>query len=365
MAVFEQQTPKKAPNSAIGLTYWLKTNLFSNTINSVLTLFALYLLYLIVPAIANWILFDATFASVSNEQCGREGACWRYIIEKIDLFIYGFYPPESYWRIQWVLILALAFVWIAKSLKQHQYRLKIISVLIIIYPIIAFFLLYGGLGLEIVETHKWGGLMLTVVVATVGIVASFPIGVLLALGRQSKMPVIRLLSVIYIEFIRGVPLITILFMASVMLPLFFHEGMNVDKLLRALIGITMFQSTYIAEIIRGGLQAVPKGQYEAADATGLNFLQKTALIILPQALKISIPNIVGSFIALFKDTTLLLIIGLLDILSMVHLSTSDENWLGRSTEGFVFVMIVMWIILYAMSRYSKVLELRYSTEHKN
>lgn len=365
MAVFEQQTPKKAPNSEIGLTYWLKTNLFSNTINSVLTLFALYLLYLIVPAIANWILFDATFASVSNEQCGREGACWRYIIEKIDLFIYGFYPPESYWRIQWVLILALVFVWIAKSLKQHQYRLKIISALIIIYPIIAFFLLYGGLGLEIVETHKWGGLMLTVVVATVGIVASFPIGILLALGRQSKMPVIRLLSVIYIEFIRGVPLITILFMASVMLPLFFHEGMSVDKLLRALIGITMFQSTYIAEIIRGGLQAVPRGQYEAADAMGLNFLQKTALVILPQALKISIPNIVGSFIALFKDTTLLLIIGLLDILSMVHLSTSDENWLGRSTEGFVFVMIVMWIILYSMSRYSKVLELRYSTEHKN
>lgn len=365
MAVFEQQTPKKAPNSEIGLTYWLKTSLFSNTINSVLTLFALYLLYLIVPAIANWILFDATFASVSNEQCGREGACWRYVIEKIDLFIYGFYPPESYWRVQWVLILALAFVGIAKSLKQHRYRLKIISTLIIIYPIIAFFLLYGGLSLEIVETHKWGGLMLTVVVATVGIVASFPIGILLALGRQSKMPVIRLLSVIYIEFIRGVPLITILFMASVMLPLFFHEGMSVDKLLRALIGITMFQSTYIAEIIRGGLQAVPRGQYEAADATGLNFLQKTALIILPQALKISIPNIVGSFIALFKDTTLLLIIGLLDILSMVHLSTSDENWLGRSTEGFVFVMIVMWIILYSMSRYSKALELKYSTEHKN
>lgn len=365
MAIFEQQTPKKTPNSEIGLIHWLKTNLFSNAINSVLTLFALYVLYLIVAVVANWMLFDATFASVSNEQCGREGACWSYVIEKIDLFIYGFYPPEGYWRVQWVLILALVFVWIAKSLKQHQYRLKIISTLIIIYPIIAFFLLYGGLSLEIVETHKWGGLMLTVVVATVGIVASFPIGVLLALGRQSKMPVIRLLSVIYIEFIRGVPLITILFMASVMLPLFFHEGMNVDKLLRALIGITIFQSTYIAEVIRGGLQAVPKGQYEAADAMGLNFLQKTALVILPQALKISIPNIVGSFIALFKDTTLLLIIGLLDILSMVHLSTSDENWLGRSTEGFVFVMIVMWIILYSMSRYSKVLELRYSTEHKN
>ncbi len=365
MATFEQQTAKKAPNSEIGFAHWLRKNLFSNVTNSVLTVFALYVLYLIVPAIANWMLFDATFAPVNNEQCGREGACWRYIIEKLDLFIYGFYPAEGYWRVQWVLILALVFVWIAKRLKQHQYKLKIIAGLILIYPIVAFFLLYGGLSLEVVETHQWGGLMLTVIVATVGIVASFPIGVLLALGRQSKMPVIRLLSVIYIEFIRGVPLITILFMASVILPLFFHEGMNVDKLLRALIGITMFQSAYIAEVIRGGLQAVPRGQYEAADAMGLSFLQKTTLIILPQALKISIPNIVGSFIALFKDTTLLLIIGLLDVLSMVHLSTSDENWLGRSTEGFVFVMLVMWIILYSMSRYSKALELKYSTEHKN
>ena len=365
MAVFKQQASKKVPNLKIGVIRWLRENLFSNAVNSVLTLLALYLIYLIVPTVANWALFDATFAPVTNEQCGREGACWRYIIEKLDLFIYGFYPPEAYWRPQWVVILALAFVWIAKLLKQHKYKTKIVTALIIIYPIIASFLLYGGLSLEIIETHKWGGLMLTIVAATVGIVASFPMGVLLALGRQSKMPIIRFLSVVYIEFIRGVPLITILFMASVVLPLFFNEGMDMDKLLRALIGIILFQSVYIAEVIRGGLQAIPKGQYEAADAIGLSFVQKTGLIILPQALKISIPNIVGSFIALFKDTTLLLIIGLFDILSMVHLTSSDENWLGRSTEGYVFVMVVMWIILYSMSRYSKVLELRYSTDHRN
>lgn len=364
MAIFKQQIPRKALKSETGILYWLKENLFSNAINSVLTLFALYILYLVIPPVINWVLFDATFAPVSNEQCGREGACWRYIIEKLDLFIYGFYPPEAYWRIHWVLILALAFIWFAKLLKQHQHRLKIISSLIVIYPIIAFFLLYGGLSLEIIETHKWGGLMLTIVVATVGIIASFPLGILLALGRQSQMPVIRLLSVVFIEFIRGVPLITILFMASVVLPLFFHEGMTVDKLLRALIGITLFQSAYIAEVIRGGLQSIPRGQYEAADAMGLNFLQKTGLIILPQALKISIPNIVGSFVGLFKDTTLLLIIGLLDVLSMVYLTSSDDLWLGRSTEGYVFVMMLMWIILYSMSRYAKALESRYSTENK-
>ncbi len=365
MAVFKQQTPKKAPNPETKIVSWLRENLFPNATNSALTLLALYVIYLIVPVVANWMLFDATFAPVSNEQCGIKGACWSYIFEKLDLFIYGFYPPEIYWRPQWVLILALSFVWIAKLLKQHKYKTKITITLIIIYPIISFFLLYGGPGLEIVETYKWGGLMLTIIVATVGVIASFPIGVLLALGRQSKMPIIRFLSIIYIEFIRGVPLITILFMASVILPLFFKEGMDMDKLLRALIGITMFQSAYIAEVIRGGLQAIPRGQYEAADAMGLNFIQKIVLIILPQALKISIPNIVGSFIALFKDTTLLLIIGLFDILSMVHLTTSDEKWLGRSTEGYVFVMVVMWIILYSISHYSKVLELRYSTEHKN
>ena len=222
----------------------------------------------------------------------------------------------------------------------------------------------GGLGLEIVETDKWGGLTLTIVVAAVGIVASFPLGILFALGRQSKMRIVKFISVVYIEFVRGVPLITILFMASVVLPLFFSAGMDFDKLLRALIGITLFQTAYIAEVVRGGLQAIPKGQYEAADATGLSFMQRTVLIILPQALKISIPNIVGSFIALFKDTTLVLIIGLFDMLAIVGAATSNSSWLGRETEGYVFVAMVIWVILYSMSRYSKRLEVRYSTEHK-
>ncbi|SMN11422.1 Glutamate Aspartate transport system permease protein GltK (TC 3.A.1.3.4) [uncultured Candidatus Thioglobus sp.] len=364
MAIFKQQATKKVPYSEIGTLVWLRRNLFSNLGNSVLTLLALYVIYLTLPPLANWMFFDATFAPVSNDQCGREGACWRYIIEKSNLFIYGFYPPEDYWRVQLVLVLAIVFIIIAKSLGRYAYKSRVIIGLIVFYPLIAFFLLYGGLVLEVVETHKWGGLMLTIIIAVVGIVVSFPIGVLLALGRQSKMQIVRTLSVVYIEFIRGIPLITILFMASVVLPLFFSEGADIDKLLRALIGITLFQSAYIAEIIRGGLQSVPKGQYEAADAMGFNFLQKNRLVILPQALKVSIPNIVGSFIALFKDTTLVLIIGLFDILSMVHLTTSDEKWLGRSTEGYVFVMIVMWVILYSMSHYSKKLEVKYNTDYK-
>ncbi|MBC8494125.1 MAG: amino acid ABC transporter permease [Candidatus Thioglobus sp.] len=365
MAIFEQQVTKQPPTSEVGMIHWLRENLFSSITNGFLTLTALYLIYLSVPPLADWMFFDATFAEVSNDQCGREGACWSYVFEKINLFTYGFYPTEEYWRPQLVLALAIVFVLIAKNLKKSVYKVKVIAGLIVSYPVIAFVLLYGGFGLEVVETHKWGGLMLTIVVAAVGIVASFPIGILLALGRQSEMKIIKFLSVVYIEFIRGVPLITILFMASVVLPLFFSAGMDVDKLLRALIGITMFQTAYIAEVIRGGLQAIPEGQYEAADAMGLSFFQKTTLIILPQALKISIPNIVGSFIALFKDTTLVLIIGLFDILSMVHLTTSDENWLGRETEGYVFVTMVMWVILYSMSRYSKKLEVRFSTEHKN
>jgi general L-amino acid transport system permease protein len=178
------------------------------------------------------------------------------------------------------------------------------------------------------------------------------------------MPIIKTISVLYIEFIRGVPLITILFMSSVILPLFFPEGISFDKLLRALIGVTLFQAAYIAEVIRGGLQAIPKGQYEAADSVGLSYWQAMGLVILPQALKISIPNIVGAFVALFKDTTLVLIIGLFDVLSMVTLTTSDPHWLGFEKEGYVFVTMIYWIICFSMSKYAQSVENRFNTDHK-
>ncbi len=367
MPIYQLQQVKKPPTSKSGTILWLKENMFSSFSNVILTFLALYVAYLILPPILNWTIFDANFSlSSNNTNCGRDGACWGFISSNFKVFIYGFYPDEEVWRINLMFGIVMALVAFTAFIKNLQYKIRYIVGSFLIYPVIAFILLNGGsLGLEVVETDKWGGLTLTIIVAVVGIIASFPLGVMLALGRQSEMKVIKFFSVIYIEFIRGVPLITILFMASVVLPLFFSVGTDIDKLLRALIGITLFQAAYIAEVLRGGLQAIPKGQHEAANAMGLSFVKKTMLIILPQALKVSIPNIVGSFIALFKDTTLILIIGLYDMLAIVGAATSNPIWLGRETEGYVFVAMVIWVLLYSMSRYSKVLELRYSTEHKN
>jgi general L-amino acid transport system permease protein len=382
MATYEQNSPKKPPITQIGVVRWLRHNLFSSWINTALTLLAVYMLYIVLPPLLDWMIISANFnfgtvdilgykiefseAMATNDNCGRAAACWPYIYEKIYMFTYGFYPREESWRPDIVFWLTFGLFVAIKLVSNYKHKNLVILVLLVLYPIASFVLISGGsFGLVLVETHQWGGLMLTLVIASVGIAVSFPIGVLLALGRQSELKAINFLSTIFIEFIRAVPLITILFMASFVLPLFFTESMDFDKLLRALIGIALFQAAYFAEVIRGGLQAIPKGQYEAADALGLNYFKKNALIILPQALKISIPNIVGSSISLFKDTTLVLIIGLMDMLAMVNMTSNDPYWLGRETEGFVFVTMVMWVILYTMSRYSKKLEKRFNTEHTN
>lgn len=358
MAIYEKLEARPAPLGTRGLVHWIKENLFPSILSSVLTILSFYILYIIVPPLLDWMIFDATWSG-TKEEITKEGARWIFIFEKFNQFIYGFYPEELYWRPNLALFIFAVYV---LAFKRVNVKLK--AFIIISFPIIAFILVSGGFGLEHVETEKWGGLLLTIIVASVGIVASFPIGILFALGRQSNMPIIRTLSIIYIEFIRGVPLITLLFMASVILPLFFPEGMDFDKLLRALIGITLFQAAYIAEVVRGGLQAIPKGQYEAADALGLTYWKSMGLIILPQALKISIPNLVGSFISLFKDTTLILIIGLFDILAMVTLTNNDTNWLGFETEGYVFVTMIYWIICFSMSRYAKSIEDKFNTDHK-
>ena len=236
---------------------------------------------------------------------------------------------------------------------------------LLLYPLLAFWLLHGGFfGLEEVPTSRWGGLMLTLVIAAVGIAGALPLGILLALGRRSDLPAIRVLCVTFIEFWRGVPLITVLFMSSVMLPLFLPEGLSFDKLVRALIGVILFQSAYIAEVVRGGLQAIPKGQYEAAAAMGLGYWRMMGLVILPQALKLVIPGIVNTFIALFKDTSLVIIIGLFDLLNSIKQATSDPAWIGMATEGYVFAALVFWIFCFGMSRYSMRLERRLDTGHK-
>jgi general L-amino acid transport system permease protein len=238
--------------------------------------------------------------------------------------------------------------------------------LFLVLPVVSFFLLYGGFGLQIVETPLWGGLMVTLILSFFGIVVSLPIGILLALGRRSRMPVIRLACIIFIEFIRGIPLISVLFMASVMLPLFLPTGWTVDKLLRALIGVSIFASAYMAEVIRGGLQAIPKGQFEGADSLGLGYWQKMRLIILPQAIKLVIPSIVNTFIGLFKDTSLVSIISMYDLLGIVRQNFTDANWASPVTPltGLVFAGFVFWLFCFGMSRYSGFMERHLDTGHK-
>jgi general L-amino acid transport system permease protein len=234
----------------------------------------------------------------------------------------------------------------------------------VIFPVLAFWLLYGGLGLEVVETRLWGGFMLTLILSGIGIIFSLPLGVLLALGRRSELPVVHMLCVVLIEFVRGVPLLTILFMANVMLPFFLPPGIEFNVLLRVLLGVTIFAAAYMAEVVRGGLQALPKGQYEGAMAMGLGYWQMMRLIILPQALRVAIPGIVNNFISLAQDTTLVAIVGLYDFLNIVRAGSRDTNWLGTEIEGYAFCALVYWVFCFAMSRYSMYLERKLHTGHK-
>ena len=364
MANFERKPDLPPPASTVGTFAWAKQNLFSSPVSSLLTLTGIYLLYLIITPIMEWGLINADFIGSTRQDCNSGGACWVFIGQRLNFFIYGFYPAAEYWRINIVFILLAALI-IPQLIERAPYKKSLGWFFLTGFPIVSGILFAGGIfGLEPVPTDKWGGLALTLVIAFVGIVAALPIGVLLALGRRSKMPVIRIICIVFIEVWRGVPLISVLFMASVMLPLFLPDGVNFNKLLRALIGIIMFQSAYMAEVIRGGLQAIPKGQYEAASALGLGYWRSMGLIILPQALKLVIPGIVNTFIALFKDTTLVLIIGLFDILGTLQSVLADPAWPDVSTEGFVFVGFAFWVFTFTMSRYSIRLEKKLDTSQK-
>ncbi len=362
MAVYEVKSAKLPPLGERGVIAWVRHRLLSSPFNIIFTLLGIAVLSMIIPPFIQWAIVDANFVGQSKADCTGDGACWVFVAEKLKMFIYGFYPEAELWRAKLTIGIAVATLIVLNFTRLRWIKITVIVLL----PVVASMLLYGGVfGLPVVETSQWGGLLLTLVISTVGIVLSFPIGVLLALGRQSKLPIIKTLSIFYIELIRGVPLITVLFMASVILPLFFPEGINFDKLMRALIGITFFEAAYIAENIRGGLQAIPKGQYEAADALGLGYWQKMRLVILPQAIKVAIPNLVGTFISLFKDTSLVMIIGLFDLLAMVTVTANDRDWLGMDTEGYVFVAFVFWIFTFSMSFYSKRLEKKLDTNNRD
>jgi general L-amino acid transport system permease protein len=348
---------------------WTRTNLFSGWFDSMLTVLGAALALYAAAAVFDWAVVRAVFTGSDGSACKAEGtgACWPFIQAKMGLFMYGRYPAEERWRVDLTYVLALAAL-LPLMIPRVPGKLWLSLYLLIAFPLVAYALLRGGIfGLVGVPTELWGGLLVTLVVACVGIAASFPLGILLALGRRSNLPVIRYASIGFIEVVRGVPLITVLFMASVMLPLFLPGDITIDKLLRALVGVALFSAAYLAETIRGGLQAIPRGQYEAADALGLSYWQKTGFIILPQALKLTIPGIVNSFIALFKDTSLVLIIGLFDLLGIVQQSVqSDPKWFAHSTAttGYVFAGTVFWLFCFAMSRYSAFLERRLDTGSK-
>ncbi len=355
---------RPAPKNTVGPLAWLRANLFSGPINTIFTLLGLYLLYVLLTPTIQWAFINADWVGTSRDDCSREGACWVFVNARLTQFIYGLYPRSELWRVDTVFVtFAVLIAWLA--IPRLPFKRWVAIATLLVFPVFAFFMLYGGyFGLRVVETHRWGGLMLTLILAVVGMVAALPLGILLALGRRSQMPIVKSFCVVFIEFWRGVPLITILFMASVMLPLFLPTGVSVDRLVRALIGITLFQSAYMAEVIRGGLQAIPKGQEEAAAALGMNYWMRMGLIVMPQALKMMIPGIVNTFISLFKDTTLVMIIGLFDLLGIVQAALSDSRWLGFALEGYVFAAFMFWIFCFSMSRYSQYLEKKLNTGHK-
>ena len=301
---------------------------------------------------------EACLESVQHREIG---ACWPFVWERLPYFIYGSYPIPERWRVDvFFVMLAVGIVWLL-WLNAPRRDLGAIYFFLIL-PVTSFILLTGwsAIGLRPVDTVLWGGVLVTIVVAAVGIVFSLPLGILLALGRRSRMPTVRVLSVIFIEFVRGVPLITVLFMASVMLPLFIPEQWSPDKLVRALVGIALFASAYMAEVVRAGLQAIPRGQYEGAMAVGLRYAPMMRLIVLPQALKVTIPNIVNTYIGLFKDTTLVFIVGIFDLLRTIEVARIDPKWATpvTSTTGYAVAAMFYLVFCYGMSRYARAMETR-------
>ena len=340
----------------------LNKNINSNNFNAFLTLLTVFIIIKSIPPLLNWFVLDANFLGNSKDDCTGDGACWVFIKVWFNRFMYGLYPDAEQWRINTAFLILFVIVGISffVSSKLKKY---FILFLVFIYPFLGIELISGGsFGLKYVETAAWGGLSLTFIISAFAILFCFPIGVFLALGRRSSLPAIRYVSIGFIELWRGVPLITVLFMSAVMFPMFLPDGTFIDKLIRVLIAITLFEAAYMAEVVRGGLQALPKGQYEAARSLGMGYWKMNLLIILPQALKLVIPGIANTLLALVKDTPLIFVVGLMELAGMIGLAKTNPKWLGMAMEGYVFAGLVFWVICYAMSRYSQNLEKKLSTE---
>ena len=327
----------------------IRKDYFNTPLNSIMTLIMAFLFVKFAIWFVNWAIIDAVWIADSKDDAIGDGAKWAFIINKLRFFMFGFFPKSEIWRIH--VTTALLFLsFIPYFLKSIKHKVFVFGAYLIVWPVIVAFFLSGGIGLEKVSTNDWGGLTLTFILSILGLLYSFPIGVLLALARRSSWPVIRGLAIGYIEFFRGIPLITILFMSSVVVPFFLPSQFAIDKIIRIVIGMTFFQSAYLAEVIRGGLQAIPKGQYEASDALGFKFGLQSYLVILPQVMRITISNIGGISISFIKDTTLVLIIGMFDLLGIVSPLASDSNWLGMEPEGLIFAGILYWLICFSISR---------------
>ena len=365
-----------APLSIRSVPGWIRANLLATPRDTILTALAIAFLLWVLPGMLEWLFFNAVWSGSDRSACttiaqggiqpdGWSGACWAFIGDRFQQFMFGRYPYDERWR---PILVGIMFIALLVPILIPKLPRKGLNAILLFgaLPIVAFFLLHGGFGLREVETPLWGGLMVTLILSFVGIAVSLPIGILLALGRRSNMPIIRTLCVGFIEIIRGVPLISVLFMANVMLPLFLPTGWTIDNFLRALVGVALFASAYMAEVIRGGLQAIPKGQFEGADSLGLGYWQKIRLIVMPQALKLVIPGIVNTFIGLFKDTSLVSIIGMFDLLGIVRLNFTDTTWITPVTPltGLIFAGFIFWLFCFGMSRYSAFMERHLDTGHK-
>jgi general L-amino acid transport system permease protein len=344
----------KPPVASVGVLGWMRANLFNSWFNSLLTIVVLFVLWHSLIPFVRWAFIDSLWLSTSQECQAADGACWSLIPANFRFIFFGFYPYAEQWRPFLAIILLVALLLIS---QYRRFWKKPLAYCWITGLVIMGILLKGGiLGLQSVESTQWGGLPLTLLLSVFGLTAAYPLGILLALGRQSEMPAIKSLCVIYIELIRGVPLISLLFMSSVVFPLFLPEGVSINSILRAQVAIILFTAAYIAEVVRGGLQGMNKGQFEAADSLGLNYYQTMRLIILPQALKIVIPPSVSILISAFKDTSLVVIIALYDLLKTTQSTLQDPRWMGFSAEAYIFIAIIYFICCFYLSNFSRKLE---------
>jgi general L-amino acid transport system permease protein len=357
-----------APANMVGLGAALREKLFGSPLSGVASILIGALLFFVFWTILDWAVVRAVWNAPDRELCNVEGAgaCWPVVNAKFHQWMYGFYPAEERWRVNLVYIIG-ALLLAGLCIPSVLYKGWNALLFFVVFPVLTFFLLTGGVfGLPYVETTQWGGMLVTLVLAITAIVVSVPLGILLALGRRSELPIISTLSVIFIETVRGVPLVLVLFMAANMFPLFMPPGVNPVGLLKALVGVSLFASAYMAEVVRGGLQAIPKGQYEAAKALGLPYWKMMVLIVLPQSLKIVIPGIVNNFIGLFKDTSLVAVVSIFDLLNMVQSGFNDPKWASAQTgnTGYFALAVIYWVFCFAMSRYSMFIERRLNTGHK-